>query len=151
MLKFLSSLTEEECLLFFVSVIVVQSPSHDQLFEIPRTAACQPRLSFSIFWSLLKVMSVGLMMLSNYLILCHLFSFCLQYLAALGSFPMNLLIALGGWSIGDSALASEFTINIQGRFPLELTDLFLKSKGFSRVFSSTTIGKHKLFSAQPSL
>ena len=36
-------------------------------------------------------------------------------------------------------------------FPLKLTDLIsLLSKGFSRVFSSTTIGKHQFFSAQPS-
>ena len=37
-------------------------------------------------------------------------------------------------------------------FPLGLTSLIsLLSKGFSRVFSSTTVGKHQFFGTQPSL
>ena len=43
-------------------------------------------------------------------------------------------------------------MNIHGWFPLGLTSLIsLQSKGFSRVFSSTTIWKHQFFSAQPIL
>ena len=43
-------------------------------------------------------------------------------------------------------------MNIQGWFPLGLISLiFLQFKGLSRVFSSTTIGKHPFFGAQPSL
>ena len=38
----------------------------------PCTAARQASLSFTISWSLLKLMSVELMMPSNHLILCHL-------------------------------------------------------------------------------
>ena len=38
---------------------------------IPRTAACQASLSFTISWSLLQFMSVELVMLPNHLILCH--------------------------------------------------------------------------------
>ena len=37
----------------------------------PWTAACQASLSFTISWSLLKVMSIELVMPSNHLILCH--------------------------------------------------------------------------------
>ena len=37
----------------------------------PWTAACQASLSFTISCSLLKFMSIELMMLSNHLILCH--------------------------------------------------------------------------------
>ena len=41
---------------------------------------------------------------------------------------------------------------IQGWFPLGLTGLIsLQPKGFSRVFSSTTIWKHQFFGTQPSL
>ena len=41
-------------------------------------------------------------------------------------------------------------MNIQGWFPLGLTGLIsLLSKGFSRVFSSTTVQKHQIFSTQP--
>ena len=50
---------------------VVQSLSHVQLFETPWTAACQASLSFTISWSLLKLMSFESMMPSNHLILCH--------------------------------------------------------------------------------
>ena len=45
--------------------------SHVQLFVTPWTAACQAPLSFTIPWSLLKFMSIGSVMWSNYLILCH--------------------------------------------------------------------------------
>ena len=41
-----------------------------QLFETPWTAAHQPSLSFTIFWSLLKLMSIELVMPFNHLILC---------------------------------------------------------------------------------
>ena len=42
---------------------------HVQLFVIPWTGACQGSLSFSLFWTLLKVMSIESMMLFNRLIL----------------------------------------------------------------------------------
>ena len=44
-----------------------------RLFATPWTAAHQASLSFTIFWSLLKLMSVELVMPSNLLILCHPF------------------------------------------------------------------------------
>ena len=65
---------------------------------------------------------------------------------------MSPLFTLGRQSIGVSALASVLPMNIQGWFPLGLTDLIsLLSKGHSRVFSSTKIWKHQLFGAHPSL
>ena len=51
-------------------VAVVQLLSHVQLFVTPWTAACQACLNFTISWSLLKFMSIELLMLSNHLILC---------------------------------------------------------------------------------
>ena len=42
-----------------------------RLFETPQTVACQASLSFTIFQSLLKLMSVESMMPFNHLILCH--------------------------------------------------------------------------------
>ena len=51
--------------------IVVQSLSHVQLFATPWTAAWQASLSFTISWSLLKLMSIGLVMPSNHLFVCH--------------------------------------------------------------------------------
>ena len=55
-----------------VFVFVVQSLSHVWLFATPWTAAYQSFLSFTISWSLLKLMSIESVMPSNHLILCHL-------------------------------------------------------------------------------
>ena len=49
--------------------VAVQSLSHVWLFVTPWTAADQASLSFIISWSLLKLMSIELVMPSNHLIL----------------------------------------------------------------------------------
>ena len=68
------------------------------------------------------------------------FSFYLQSFPWSGSFQMNQFFASGGQSIKVSASASVLPMNIQGWFLSGLTDLIsLLSKGFSRVFSSTTL------------
>ena len=65
---------------------------------------------------------------------------------------MSCLFASRGRSIGPSALASVFPMNIQGEFPLGLTGFIsLQSEGLSRVYSSITIQRHQFFNAQVSL
>ena len=77
------------------------------------------------------------------------FCSCPQPLPASRSFPMSQLFTSGGQSIGVSALASALPMNTQGWSPLEWTGWIpLQSKGLSRVFSTTTVQKHQLFSAQ---
>jgi len=72
------------------------------------------------------------------------FSSCLQSFPASGSFPMSRLFTSGGQSIGASASALVLSMNIQDWFPLGLTSLIsLQSKGLPRVFSSTTVRKHR--------
>ena len=57
-----------------------------------------------------------------------------------------------GQSIGVSASASVLPMNTQDWSPLGWTSwISLQSRGFSRVFSSTTVWRHQFFSAQPSL
>ena len=51
-------------------VFVIQSLSRVRLFATPWTAAHQASLSFTISWSLLKLMSIESVMPSNHLILC---------------------------------------------------------------------------------
>ena len=51
--------------------IVVQSPSHIQLFVSPRTRARQASLSLTISWSLSKFMPIKSVMPPNHLILCQ--------------------------------------------------------------------------------
>ena len=52
-------------------VVTVRSPSRVWFFATPWTAACQTSLSFIIFWSLLKLLSIESVMLSTQLFLCH--------------------------------------------------------------------------------
>ena len=54
-----------------IEVFDVQSLSRVQLFATPWIATRQASLSFTIFWSLLKLMSIESVMLSNHLVLCH--------------------------------------------------------------------------------
>ena len=80
------------------------------------------------------------------------FSFCLQSFPASGSFPGSWLFSSGGQSFGASASATVLAMKIQGWFAVLLTGLSsLKSKGLSRVFSSTTVWKHQFFGAQLSV
>ena len=115
---------------------VVESLSHVWLFETPPTAARQAPLSSTVSWSLLTFMSIELVMLFNHLIPYHP-CFGLQSFPGMGCLPTSWLFASCGQSIGASASVSVLPMNIQGWFPLGLTDLIcLQSKGLSRVFSS---------------
>ena len=86
-------------------------------------ALCQASLSSTISWSLLRFMSIELLMLSNHLILCHPHCLLLQSFPATGSFPMSWLFPSSSQGIGASASVSVLPMNIQGWFPLALTDL----------------------------
>ena len=65
----------KEVMIKMVSAVVtfssVQLLSRVQLFATPQTAACQASLSITNFQSLLKLMSIKLVMPSNHLILCR--------------------------------------------------------------------------------
>ena len=77
------------------------------------------------------------------------FSSCPQSLPASESFPMSQLFAWGAQSTGVSASASVLPLNTQDWSPLGWTGwISLQSKGLSRVFSNTTVQKHRFFGAQ---
>ena len=136
----------------FIFDTSVQSLSQVWLFATPQMAAHQVSLSVTNSRSLVKLMSIEWMMPSNHLVLCRLFSSCLQFFPASRSFPMSQFFASSGKSIGTSASTSVLPMNIQHLFPLGLAGLIsLQSKGLSRVFSNTTVQKHQFFSAHPSL
>ena len=81
------------------------------------------------------------------------FSSCPQSFPPSGSILVSWRLNSSGQSICLAlASASVLPMNIQGWFPLGLTGLTSPlSKGLSRVFSSTTVQKHQIFSTQPSL
>ena len=100
-------------------VAVIQSLSCVQLFATPWTTAHHASLSFTISWSLLKLMSIELVMSSSVVP----FSPCPQSFPASGSFPVSRLFTSGGQSVGTSASVSVLPMNIQDWFPLWLTGL----------------------------
>ena len=77
------------------------------------------------------------------------FSSCPQSFPKSGSFPVSQFFTSGGQSFGTSVSASVLSMSIQDWFPLGWTGwISLQSKGFSRVFSNTTVQKHQFFSTQ---
>ena len=91
-------------------------------------AALQDSLSFTVSWSLLKLMFTESVMPSNHLILCHHLHFLPSVFPESWFLPMSQLFPSGGQSIGESA--SVLPKNIQSLFPLGLIGLIsLLSKG----------------------
>ena len=78
---------------------------------------------------------------------CHTLLLLPSIFPASGSFPRSQFFASGGQSIGISASASVFPVNIQDSFPWGLTGLIsLQSKGLLiKVFFNTK--KHQFFGA----
>ena len=137
-------------------VLEVFSPVHSlsrvRLFVTSWTAAHQASLSITHSWSLLKLVSIELVMPSSHLILC-----CPLLLPPL-IFPSIRVFS------NESALHIRcpkywsFSFNISpsneysGLISLGRTGwMTLQSKGLSRVFSNTTVQKHQFFGAQLSL
>ena len=80
------------------------------------------------------------------------FSFRHQSFPVSGTLPMSQLFASDDQNIRASASVSVLPISIQGLFPLRLTYLIsLLARGFSGVFSSTTVQRHQFFGTLPSL
>ena len=126
--------------------------SHVWLFVTPWTTGHQASLSITNSQSLLKLMSIELVMSSKLLTLCVPLLLLLSIFLSIRVFSNESFFAADGQSIGASASASLLPMNIQHLFPLGLTGLIsLQSRGLSRVVSNTTAQKHHLFSAQLSL
>ena len=80
------------------------------------------------------------------------FSSRLHSFPASGSFQMSQLFASSGQRITVSVSTAVLPVNTQDWSPLGWTGwISLQSKGFSRVFSNTTVQKHQFFGAQLSL
>ena len=80
------------------------------------------------------------------------FSSYVQSFPSSGSCQMSQFFASGGQSIAVSTSTSVLPMSIQDRFPLGWTGwISLQSKGLSRVFSNSTVQKHRSFRSQLSL
>ena len=128
-------------------VLLVQLLNHVRLPVTPWTVAHQAFLFITNSWSLLKLMSIELVIPFSRLILCCPLLLLLSIFPSIRVFSNELAIHIRWpkyW---------EFQLQHQSfQYSLGLTGLiFLQSKGLSRVFSSITIQKNQFYSAQPSL
>ena len=134
----------------FSSVQFSHSVMFDSLWP-PWTIAWQASLSVTNSRSLLKLMSIELVMPSNHLILCRSL-LLLPSIFPIRVFSNESVLCISGQSIVISASASVLPMNIQDWYPLGWTGwTSLQSKGLSRVFSNTTVQKHQFFGTQFSL
>ena len=130
----------------------VQSLSHVWLFVTPWTTAHQASLSITNSWSLLKLMSIELVMPSDYPILCH------PLLLLPSIFPsIRVFCNESGhhirwpkcWSFSFNISPSNEYLGLIS-YTIDWFDL-LAVQELSRVFPNTTVQKHQFFGAQPSL
>ena len=137
--------------LYFHMVVGVQLLSHVKFFAFPWPLACQASLPFTISLSLLKLMSIEMLMPSRY-ILCHLLLLLPSIFPSIRVFSYESAFHVTEpkfWSFSFSISPSnEYSEFISFRtYWLYL----LLSKGLLRVFCNTTVQKHQLFGALPSL
>ena len=97
-----------------ILLLVFQLLSHVQFFVTPWTVARQASLSFTMSWSLLKLLSLESVMPSNHLILCCPRLLLPSVLSSIRVFSSEWCLGIIWPSIGTSALASVLPMNIQG-------------------------------------
>ena len=137
--------------IFPVIISSVLSLSCVRLFATLWTAARRASLSITSSQSLLKLISIKLVMPSNHLILCHPLLLLSSISPSIRVFS-NESVRIRGPKYWVSASPSVLPMNIQDWFLLGLSGFItLQSKGLSRVFSNTTVQKYQFFGAQLSL
>ena len=116
----------------------------------PCTAAQQASLSITISWSLLKLMSIELVMASNHLILCHplLVPSVFPRIRVFSSESVLCIRWPKCWSFSFSISPSDEYSGLIS-FRIDWFDLLAVQSTLK--FSNITVQKHQFFSAQPSL
>ena len=131
---------------------IVQSLHRVRLFVTAWTAAHQASLSITNSRSLLKLMSIESVMPSHHLILCHPLSLPPSIFPSIRIFSKESVLLITWpkyWSFSFNISPSN---EYSGLISFKWTGwISLQSKGLSKFFSSTTVQKHELFSAQLSL
>ena len=125
-----------------------------QLFATPWTTAHQASLSIANSWSLLKLMSIELVMPPSHLILCRPLLLLPSIFPSITVFSNESVLLIRWpkyWSFSFRISPSSEHSGLIS-FRMDWLDLLAEiSKGFSRVFSNTTVQKHQFFGAQLSL
>ena len=94
-------------------VVAVQWLSRVQLSDLG-TEACQASLAFTVSHCVLKLMSAGSVMPSNYFILCLPLLLLPSVFPGIRAFSDESVLAPGGQIIGDSASPSVLTMDNPG-------------------------------------
>ena len=132
--------------------LFVQLLSCVQIFATPWTAAHQASLSFTISQSLLKLMSIALVIPSNHFIFCCPLLLLPSVLPSIRVFSNESVLHIRWpwyWSFSFSMSPSnEYSGLIS--FRIDWLDL-LAVQVLSRVFSNTTVQKDQFFGIQLSL
>ena len=127
----------------------VQSLSRVRLFATPWIAAHQAFLSITNSRSLLKLMSVELVMPSSHLILCCPLLLLPLVPPSIRVFSKESALCIRWTKYRSFSFNIVLPMNTQDWSPLGWTAwISLQSKGLSRVFSNTTVQKHQFFGAQ---
>ena len=120
----------------------VQSRSCVWLFATPWTIACQASLSITNSRSLLKLMSIELVITSNHFILCRPLFLLPSIFPSIRVFSNESLLATSGQRTGGSASTSVLPKNIQDWFPFGWTGWISFAVQGTLVFSNTKVQKH---------
>ena len=130
----------------------VQLLSRVWLFATPWTTAHQAFLSVTNSWSLLKLMSIQLVMPSNHLILCHPLLLLPSIFPSIKVFSKESVLLIRwpkDWCFSfNISPSNEYSGLIS--FRMDWLDL-LAVQGTFKSFSNTTVQKHQFFGAQLSL
>ena len=132
-------------------VAVVQSLSPVRLFTTTWTAACQPSLSFTIFWSLLRFMSIESTMPFNHLILSCPLLLLPSIFPIIRVFSHELALHIRQakhWNFSVS-LYNELSGLIS--FRIDCFDLLAVQGTLKSILQDHTVQRYRFFSAQSSL
>ena len=122
------------------------------VFTNPWTAACQASLPFTISQSLLKLMTIELMMPSNHLILCHPLLLLPSIFLSTRVFSNESALYIrwpNYWSFSVSNSPSKEYSGLVS-FRIDWFDLLAVQRTHKGLFN-TTVQRHQFFSAWPSL
>ena len=135
---------------FNVALFVVQSPSCVRVFVTPWTAASQASLSLTISWSLLKFMSIALVMPSNHLILYHTLLLLPSIFPGIRDFSNESAICIRWpkyWSFSISPSSEN-----SGLISLKIWfDLLAVQRTFRSLLQYYSFERHQFFGLLPSL
>ena len=127
----------------------IQLLSHVRLIAVPWTAACQASLSITNSQSLLKLMSIESVMISNHLILCHPLPLRPSIFPSITVFSNESALHIRWPKYWNFSFSLSPPNDYSGliSFRMDWLDL-LAGQRLSRVFSNTTVQKHQFFNAQ---